>query len=228
LIVSQVVDWTSVLSVFGGSIALCGAAAWLTRSLIQHFLSKDLEKFRLELRTQHDVELERAKSDLQRLFREHEIRFSHLHEKRAEIIAELYQLTVETNDAAEACVETFKEKPDKRRFDLAKQAIDRGDKLAEFVIRNKIYFSKHLARELEELYTCLIDTGITYRMHCEALREGKDCADFAGSMSEVEVDTGGALKTIEEEFRSLLGVENPDNTTLPPNDTADRQLIPNR
>jgi hypothetical protein len=61
-------------------------------------------------------------------------------------------------------------------------------------------------------------------MHCEALREGKDCSEFAGLISEVEVDTGGALKMIEEEFRSLLGVENPDNGTLPPDDTADRQL----
>jgi hypothetical protein len=206
-------DWTSVVSVFGGSVAFFGATAWLIRSLIQHFLSRDLEKFRSELTTQHDLALERAKSDLQRLFREHEIRFSHLHEKHAEIIEQLYQLTVETNDAAEACVEAFRQKPNKRRFDLAKQAIDKGDELAEFVIRNKIYFSKHLARELAELYSCLIDMGITYRMHCEALRKGEDCSDFAGMIAEVEIDTGGALKTIEEEFRFLLGVENPNNNT---------------
>ena len=206
-------NWTSVLSVFGGSVAFFGALAWLTRSLIQHFLSKDLEKFRLQLMAQHDIALEKTKSELQRLFREHEIRFSHLHEKRAEIIAQLYQMTVETNDAAEACVQAFNEKPENRRFDLAKDAIDRGDELAEFVIRNKIYFSRHLAAELGELYSCLIDTGITYRMHCEALREGKDCSDFDGLIHEVEVDTGGALKTIEEEFRLMLGVERPDEET---------------
>lgn len=202
-----IVDWTSILSVLGGSAAFFGAAAWLTRSLVQHFFSRDLEKFRLEVTIQHDIAVERAKSELQRAFREREIRFSHLHEKRAELIAELYQQTLETNDAAEACVEAFKEKPTKRRVDLAKEAIDRGDKLAEFVIRNKIYFSKHLASDLEQLYLCLIDTGLTYRMHCEALREGKDCSDFDASIHEVQVDTRGALKTIEEEFRSLLGVE---------------------
>ena len=218
------VDWTSVVGIFGGSVAFFGATAWLVRSLIQHFLSRDLEKFRLELRTQHDLALERAKSDLQRLFREHEIRFSHLHEKRGEIIGQLYQLTVETNDAAEACVEAFREIPSKRRFDLAKQAIDKGDELAEFVIRNRIYFSKHLARELEELYSCLLDTGITYRMHCEALREGKDCSDLAGMISEVEIDTGGALKTIEEEFRSLLGVEDSDEDPS----STDRPAEPGR
>jgi hypothetical protein len=163
---------------------------------------------------QHDIAVERAKSELQRAFREREIRFSHLHEKRAELIAELYQQTLETNDAAEACVEAFKEKPTKRRFDLAKGAIDRGDKLAEFVIRNKIYFSKHLASELEQLYLCLIDTGLTYRMHCEALREGKDCSEFDSLIQEVQVDTGGALKTIEEEFRSMLGVETVDEQMI--------------
>ena len=161
---------------------------------------------------QHDIAVERARSDIQRLFREHEIRFGHLHAKRAEIVAELYQHAVETNDAAEECIDAFKEKPDKRRFDLAKEAIDRGDALGEFVIRNKIYFSKRLAAQLEELYSCLIDAALTYRTHCEGLREGKDCSEFESLMREVQLDTAAALRTTEEEFRSLLGVESTSET----------------
>ena len=39
------------------------------------------------------------------------------------------------------------------------------------------------------------------------IRENKDCSDFVNLFGEVETDTMGAMKTTEEEFRKLLGVE---------------------
>lgn len=200
-------DWTVILSVFGGSAVFFGAAAWLTRSLVTHILSKDVEKFKAELSMQQTLAIERTRADLQRLLKEHEIKYERLHAERAERVAELYQHIVETNDAVETCLEAFEGKPDKIRFDLAAEAIKRADKLAEYVTRNEIYFSRSLARELRELYTCLLDIGIQYKMYCEDKREDKDCSDFVNLLGEVQVDARGALKTTEEEFRKLLGVE---------------------
>lgn len=200
-------DWTVIISVFGGSAAFFAAAAWLTRSLVTHFLSKDVEKFKAELSLQHTLAIERARSDFQRLLKEHEIKFERLHEERAERVAELYQHIVETNDAVDGCLKAFEEKPNKIRSDLAVEAIRRADQLAEYVTRNQIYFSRSLARELRELYTCLMDVGITYKMYCEDMRQNKDCSDFVNLLGEVQTDTRGALNTTEEEFRKLLGVE---------------------
>ncbi len=204
-------NWTTVLSLIGGSAAFFAAAAWLVRSLVQHLLSKDVERFKADLQAQHQIALEHSKAEFQRLLKEHEIRFSHLHAKRGEIVAALYQHIVETNDAAEECLDAFKETPDKRRLDLAKKAAQRGDDLAEFIIRNKIYFSERLAAHLEELYTCLIDMAISYETHCEALQKGENTAAYEGMLSEVEVDTRSALRDCEKEFRSLLGVEATDH-----------------
>jgi transcription termination factor NusB len=131
-----------------------------------------------ELSLQQTLAIERTRSDLQRLLREHEIKYERLHAERAKRVAELYQHIVETNDAAEACLEAFEEKPDKMRFDLADKAINYGNQLAEYVIRNQIYFSRSLARELRELYTCLLDVAITYKMRCEEMKQNKDCSDF--------------------------------------------------
>jgi hypothetical protein len=200
-------NWTVILSVFGSSAVFFGAAAWLTRSLVTHRLSKDVEKFKAELSLQQTLAIERTRADLQRLLKEHEIKYERLHTYRAERVAELYQHIVETNDAVEACLEAFEEIPDKMRFDLAAEAIKRADRLAEYVTRNQIYFSRSLARELRELYTCLLDVGIQYKMYCEDKRQNKDCSDFVNLLGEVRTDTLGALRTTEEEFRKLLGVE---------------------
>ena len=122
------------------------------------------------------------------MVKEHEIKYERLHAERAERVAELYRHIIETNDAAEECLEAFEEKPDKIRFDLAAEAIKRADELAEYVARNQIYFSRSLARELGEVSTCLLDAAITYKMRCEDMRQNKDCSDFVDLLHEVETD----------------------------------------
>ena len=44
---------TLIISSIGGSAALFAVVAWLARSLIKHFLEKDLESFKLNLEKFH-------------------------------------------------------------------------------------------------------------------------------------------------------------------------------
>jgi hypothetical protein len=69
-------NWTVILSWLAVSSTLFGALAWFTRSVIGHLLSRDLERF---------------KANLEYAALEHQIQFSHLHEKRAAVVAELYE-----------------------------------------------------------------------------------------------------------------------------------------
>ena len=69
----------TLLVSIGGAGALLAVFLYVGRSVFQSFLDKDLEKF---------------KTELQRTATEHQIVFSRLHEKRADVIAELYGLLV--------------------------------------------------------------------------------------------------------------------------------------
>ena len=165
------------------------------------------------------------------MVKEHEIKYERLHAERAERVAELYRHIIETNDAAEECLEAFEEKPDKIRFDLAAEAIKRADELAEYVARNQIYFSRSLARELGELSTCPLDAAITYKMRCEDMRQNNECSDFVELLHEVQSDIKGALKTTEEEFRKLLGVDKTRKNLIhsqAPNPSTGPGQLPNR
>lgn len=71
--------WQSLLVAFGGNAAVLLVLGFLGRSLMSSVLAKDIEKF---------------KADLHVAAIEHEVRFSKLHEKRAEVLAELYKLLV--------------------------------------------------------------------------------------------------------------------------------------
>src|SRR4051794_18590985 len=85
------VDWQALLTTLGGTGILVAAAAWLTKQLVTAFLSKDLEKFKSELKAKNDLAIEEFKSRLQSEVQKTVIAYSSLHTKRAKLIADLYR-----------------------------------------------------------------------------------------------------------------------------------------
>ena len=68
-------NWELLIAQLGMSGSVLGAVAWLSKSLVSQQLARVLEAFRCQL----SVEAERDR-----------VRFSKLHERRAEVIEELY------------------------------------------------------------------------------------------------------------------------------------------
>jgi hypothetical protein len=75
--------------------------AWFVKRLASHFLTKDVEKFKNDLKFQADIAAEQLKAQLRMVAHEHEVKFSRLHEERAEVIKKMYSLLVELITKAE-------------------------------------------------------------------------------------------------------------------------------
>ena len=73
-----------LFALLGGNIALLAAVAWLIRSILKHFLEKDIEIYKQSLKAEYDKALI-----------EHDTMFRNLHAKRADVIAQLYSQFVE-------------------------------------------------------------------------------------------------------------------------------------
>jgi hypothetical protein len=80
---------TSLAVATGGGLVLVGAWAWLIKTAIPHKLATEADTFKTRIKADADIEIERLKSSLQIVATEHQVRFTKLHEKRAEIIADL-------------------------------------------------------------------------------------------------------------------------------------------
>ena len=82
------------------STLLVTALGWATKSVIserlknaiKHEYDEKLATHKAELKAQSEVEIERLKSDLSISAFEHQVKFTNLHEKQAEIIAKTYAL----------------------------------------------------------------------------------------------------------------------------------------
>ena len=84
-----------LIKYLGSAAIIMAAIAWLIKTLTIHFLRNDAEAYKQRLAR----ETESFKSQLEIAAKEHEIRFGKLHEKRAQIIEQLYLLLDETQRA---------------------------------------------------------------------------------------------------------------------------------
>lgn len=63
---------------------------WLLRTILTHVLAKDLEVFKAKLTAEAASASENLRARFELAAKEHEARFSVLHQRRAEVIADLY------------------------------------------------------------------------------------------------------------------------------------------
>ena len=67
--------WLEVL----GQLGVFGIAGWLGRTIIVHWLDKDVANYRSNLQNTHNIEMERLRNDLRIRSIEHEIRLRSIH-----------------------------------------------------------------------------------------------------------------------------------------------------
>ena len=210
----------TVVTILGGSGIAVAAAAWLTKALTSHFLSKDVETYKARLRAELDKDLEvhkarlKAESDkdteqfkatLTVLAREHDVRFTRLHEKRAQVIADLYTaLVLALGDVGSL----------KRRIEEGKPTsgddVDSVVRLRVMFDRNRIYFSEAVCEKMDDIIEKLKrGLGVVVLVKPSDLSfsaEQKQNLDLR-LLGELEREVPGLRDLMEREFRQLLGVE---------------------
>ncbi|MBI3895592.1 MAG: hypothetical protein HY313_06645 [Acidobacteria bacterium] len=205
--------WTSVLISFGGPTILLGIVAFLARSVIRAWLDKDVEKFKVELKSTSDTAIERLKADLQRAAYEHQVRFSKLHEKRAEVIAQLDKYLAETTWAIEDFVQPFEGEPSRKE-----KYVPTWNKIVEclrFLDQHRIYLPESLCNKLAKFLTDLrkltIEVGVYESIeHPTNETLQKKWKILEQAWDSVKQEIPAARRALEQEFRQILG----DDTTL--------------
>lgn len=209
----------TVLAALGGATILVGAAAWLARSLIGQLLSRDLESFKSELSSATAVSVERTKHELQLAAQERNLLLTKLHEKRAQVIAELYGLLVEAQWAAQDFASPMEWAGEPNKREKYATALTRATDFYRFFDKNRIYLPKDLCSNLDEFLRAMRSKVIGFGVYLS--REEEHMADAA---IEKKHDAWGKASTyfdeeapktreaLEAALRHLIGVVERGNT----------------
>lgn len=190
---------------------------WISERLknaIKHEYDEKLETHKAQLRAQSDIETERLRSQLNITALEHQVRFSGLHNKRAEVIAELYGLLVQAywdTSSFVSLVEWSGEPDKKAKYVTAMNAI--AD-FFRFFDKNRIYLPEALCAQLEAFVQAMrhkaIGFGVYVRHDDDALPpesfEKKHNA-WVAAWEYFEKEVPVARASLERELRNILGGE---------------------
>ncbi len=203
-----------LITILGGFAIFAGALAWLLKSIITHFLNKDVENYKSRLTAEATRELEHLKSQLQISAKENEVRFSKLHEKRAEVLSELYFLLDEANEAIQQFDINLKYK-DSHNIDKA--LIESSNKKARqscmtalnYYRKYQLYLSKELSKSIEKFVFAIAEPSARHTAYVEGDESAKE--GLTGAIEKWKAESSQVpelLEKIAHEFRLILGTEN--------------------
>ena len=176
--------------------------AFIVRSIIKQLLDKDLENYKTKINAQAE-----------KIRFEHQVRFSKLHERRAEVIAELYGKLVEANHAAGSLASPAEYKGEPSKKEKAQTAYQAIQSFYKYFSERRIYLSKDLCAKIESLYLEFMkltnqlafffqDREFSNKMEIEKLNVWRESWNKIS-----EGDIKEALEALADEFRKILGVE---------------------
>ncbi|HEY8899697.1 MAG TPA: hypothetical protein VIM61_04745 [Chthoniobacterales bacterium] len=203
-------------SIFASAVT-SGALIWLTKSWIserlkrsiQHEYDQKLESYKVTLKAESDVTLEKLRADLQIAAAKRNIEYSRIHEKRLDIISELAGKIDALHQAAAAYVSMFEWKDGDSKEDRRKFFADRLGEFNRFYRPRRLFIPPDLASKIESFSSGLYNISIEFMIHVEQAREHGGHEDIDRWTKASEYTSQEAPKLITElecEFRTLLGI----------------------
>jgi hypothetical protein len=183
-----------LLKEYGPGIILVAAVAWLLKSIINHALSKNVDQHRELLKVEA-------------------LRSSELLKRRGETIEELYYNLVKLVRATGSFVNVWGRSDDpsiKEKRDCANEAYH---KLQEHYRRYRIFFSEGLCDKIDSFVKKMTDpaSDLSFNLFMDEESGEKISSETRESWSKAYEDFNkfvpDAFKSIEKEFRSLLGIK---------------------
>ena len=204
--------WQTILLAFGGNAALLAILGVIGKSLLEKLIVRDTKQFESELKAKSDAAIEHLKNELQLKTIEHQIRFSRLHEKRADVIAELYGLFVEALWEAESFLSPMEwnGEPNKKEKHLI--AMNKLANLYRYFDKHRIYLPHELCISLEQLVMqvreLVINFGVYFDFPEDSLNNSSQQEKreaWSAGWKAIKNQVPLARQSLESEFRSLLG-----------------------
>lgn len=209
-------DWAQLFatalasSVFTG--AVLGVAGILSRSIIDRWFVRNLEKFKAELQGKNAREIEALRTELRRSAFEHEIRFARLHEERAKIIAELYGLLVDAQRELGLLIGLMTPQGAQTAEKTLGAVREKGDLFVDYLNRHLIFLPESLGRTLNAFRDLYARTWIDYKL--SVIHGGaEDAESFAYMKRGFDTITERIpelKREIESEFRRMLVSSSPN------------------
>jgi hypothetical protein len=170
-----------------------------------------LETHKAQLKAQSDVEIEQLKSRLSVAAAQQQVRFSRLHEKRAEVITEVYASLNTLLGAVSEYTAVFEPAGISPREERAKKAVEAINTFMVLYRDNKIFIPRPTTAKLDQIQSAIRGAFIEFQWGVDyvvrSTRQSGDTDKWLKVSQTLENVSKVALIELEDDLRRLLGEE---------------------
>lgn len=202
------VSFSSLLAV----VLLFITKTWISERLknsIRSEYDEKLETHKAKLEADAQVEIEQLKAQLQIMNKEHEVRYTRLHEKRAEIISETYARLKKVHTSLKNYVSIFEIAGGLPREERRHIATDTYDDFKNYYSTKLIFLPKGTAELLEKIDRECVQSFNEFLLLVDepSAISRADLSKWMQVYERVEGKIAETLINLESIFRKLLGDE---------------------
>ncbi len=190
---------------FFEQVGLFGIIGLVFKSIITHWLDKDVAKYHSSLQHTHNIALEKLRTDLSIRSIEHEIRFRSIHEKQAEILAETYSLLYQLQEVVASYVAISESSGEPTKKEKLKIVADASENFRTYFYPRKIFFPYATGESTSALANKL--TEITNVFAIGQIIQDGTVAYWGKTNKLIKEEIPPLLNQLEQEFQRLLGVD---------------------
>lgn len=201
--------WQTVLLAFGGNAALLAVLGLIGKSLLEKVLARDTLRIETEIKAQSESELEKLRSTLAIAAAERNVRFTKLHERRAEAIAETYRLLRQLHSRLAEYVKVFEPAGDRPKEERRHEVAEAHKLFFDYYMANRIFLSKAAVEKIEQINQSSKKAFFEFFYGVEMVQaaRGNGTDKWMEIFTHVSEQMPVALEELEDEFRKLLGDE---------------------
>lgn len=207
-------DWTSLAQ----ATVQFGILAFLAKAIVQHWLNTRLdayraelkesaEKYRVNLEHASQVEIEKLRAGLQRVATEESIRFSRVHERQAEIIAEVFARLDRAHNAFGRWASPWAP-PGVTQEQKRNEASETFGALLDYFYPNAIWLDGDICNAINRIIRELHGAQITLlrAFADDGALFDTSIGPWEAAKMRLEDDIPIARRLLDRQFRELLGV----------------------
>jgi len=184
--------------------------SWISERLkgaIKNEYDQKLETHKAQLKSESDIQIEQLKASLSIAAAEKHVKFSKLHESRAEVIAKTYSLLKTTIVTFKDYVKAFEPAGDLPRSERKQIAAKAHEAFREYFPTKVIYIPTETANKIDAIDKELVINFNQFALQIDGVENKIDFDKWDDVIKKLNGDVSEALTELESEFRHLLGDE---------------------